>query len=1136
MAEQTFKSAGFFDFETEIARESKPATGVPMAVIGSAEAGPAFVPTYIGLNDDESAGTLANWQAVFGRLSPDEFGPYAVKAWFDGGQKAVQYVRLLGAGANQTSTHFSNTKSNGIVHNAGFVIHHPKPDETYRNPYIPETSANNAAYSTSDHVFTAGSCPGTVYFISALHYVSSYADQGYPVLTDNDSFAGVSEGSASAADDYVNMIRAMLFTTTGSMVHITDYHDSAHLGIGLVPSANDFKSGSASNQNTNNTANNGLGLFKMVVSSSKGQYFGNDDGRAGYKVFTCSLDPDSEYYVSKVLNTDPLQMDAQQHMLYMDWPITSAVAKVANTGSKAYTLLSGSANTTNNGLSGATGVNTWQSTFGRFDTRYTTPRTTSFISQPYGSSEYDLFYFETIADGAVANTLYKISIDQIKASKDPNDPYGTFDVLVRKFDDFDGSERQILERYRGCNLNPDSKNFIGKLIGNRRRLYNFDAAVGKRRFINDGGFDNKSQRIRVVINESVMKGNVPASALPFGFRGIPALRTSPSTRDLSSPTVAEGSDSGAAPDYIRLSQYAGRIHSTGLADADLGITGVNNVAPGMQVGTETANPGATGSIVPPLPLTFKIAKGGGLKASPAYIGEPGETTETDTGLYWGVQFRNVRKLDSTAMKPWEDDSNNGHVSQNGIIRSYAKFQGIQKLDTLYTGSAADTFNNNKFTLAKVALNSTLTAAGKLNLGLSTTSVRNHMKMAAYIRNGQVSGDDYTISDKISSNDRVTLATILGRDKSTFNKFSGYAKFTNIFYGGFDGVNIFNKNAMKFNDRATSTETGGLAATTITAGLGLTGSDNGTLMGSGVNNNAIHSYRTAIDILNDRYTGIHSVLSLPGIREPLVTDYANKTAKDFEMAINIMDVPNYDKDGDRIFLDQSARPDVDQTITRINRRNLDSNYAAAYFPDVVIVDDHNLNAVKNIKAPASVAAVKALATSDTSRGGSPWFAPAGFNRGALTGFVVNTNSRLKTSDRDDLYEAKINPIANFPNEDYVVWGQKTLQRSASSLDRVNVRRMLLEVKRVILGIARRLLFKRNNAALRQQFISQLSPRLSFIQANQGIEKFKIIMDDTNNTEEDKRNYRLNGRILVVPTRTIEFVSMEFIVDPDGVTFK
>ena len=1136
MAEQTFKSAGFFDFETEIARESTPATGVPMAVIGAAEAGPAFVPTYIGLNEDPSASSVANWQAVFGRISADQFGPYAVKAWFDGGQKAVQYVRLLGAGANQTSTHFNNTKSSGIVHNAGFIIHHPKPDETYRNPYIPETSANNAAYTTSDHVFTAGSCPGTVYFISALHYISAYADQGYPVITDNDSFAGVSEGSSAAAADYVNMIRAMIFTTTGSMVHITDYHDNTWLGVGLVPTAAAFKSGSASNQSQSTDADSGLGMFKLVVSSSKGEYFGNDDGRSGYKVYTCSLNPDSEHYVSKVLNTDPLQLDTQQHMLYLDWPVTSQVATVANTGSMAYTLLSGSANPTNNGLSG-TGTNTWQSTFGRFDTRYTTPKTPSIISQPFGAIEYDLFHFETISDGESANTLYKISVDQIKASTDPNNLYGSFDILVRKFNDFDGSERQILERYRGCNLNPDSKNFIGKLIGNRRRKYNFDAAVGKRRFINDGGFDNKSKRIRVIINDSVMKGNIPESALPFGFRGIPALRTSPSTRDLSSANTLEGDDSGAAPDWIRLAQFAGRVHSTGVADAALGIdAGINDVAPGMQVGTETANPGATGSILPPLPMRFKIAKGGGLKSSPAYIGEPGTTTETDTGLYWGIQFRNVRKLDSTALKPWEDDSNNGYTSQNGIIKSYAKFQGIQKLDTLYTGSAADEFNNNKFSLAKVALNSTLTGAGALNLGLSTTSVRNHMKMAAYIRNGQVAADDYTITDKISSSKRVTLATLLGKDKPTFNKFSGYAKFTTMFYGGFDGVNIFNKHAKKFNDRATSTETGGLAATSITAGLGLTGSDNGAMMGSGINNNAIQSYRTAVDILNDRYTGIHHVISLPGIREPLITDYTNTRAKDFEMAINIMDIPNYDKDGTRIFLDQSARPDVDQTITRINRRNLDSNYAASYFPDVTIIDNHNPTAVKNVKVPASIAAIKALATSDSSKGGSPWFAPAGFNRGGLSGYVVNINTRLKTSDRDDLYEAKINPIANFPNEDYVVWGQKTLQRSASSLDRVNVRRMLLEVKRVILGIARRLLFKRNNSHLRQQFISQISPRLAFIQANQGIEKFKIIMDDTNNSAEDRRNYRLNGKILVVPTRTIEFVSMEFVVDPDGVTFK
>ncbi|HBQ58486.1 MAG TPA: hypothetical protein DD671_02375, partial [Balneolaceae bacterium] len=143
--------------------------------------------------------------------------------------------------------------------------------------------------------------------------------------------------------------------------------------------------------------------------------------------------------------------------------------------------------------------------------------------------------------------------------------------------------------------------------------------------------------------------------------------------------------------------------------------------------------------------------------------------------------------------------------------------------------------------------------------------------------------------------------------------------------------------------------------------------------------------------------------------------------------------------------------------------------------------------------------------------------------------------------DDLYEAKINPIANFPVVnpgfvEYKIWGQKTLQLRQSALDRVNVRRMLLEVKRQILQISRRLLFKRNNPQLRTRFISALSPKLSFIQLNQGIESFRIIMDDSNNTALDQKNYKLNGKVIIVPTRTIEFVSIDFIIDPDGVTFQ
>ena len=184
-------------------------------------------------------------------------------------------------------------------------------------------------------------------------------------------------------------------------------------------------------------------------------------------------------------------------------------------------------------------------------------------------------------------------------------------------------------------------------------------------------------------------------------------------------------------------------------------------------------------------------------------------------------------------------------------------------------------------------------------------------------------------------------------------------------------------------------------------------------------------------------------------------------------------------------------------------------------------------------PASIAALGALAHNDSVA--YPWFAPAGFNRGSLND-VINTKIRLNTEDRNVLYEAKINPIANFPNGGYVIFGQKTLQQSRSALDRVNVRRMLLEVKRIVSDVANKLIFEQNTPSTRSRFVSQVTPLLSVIQSQQGINQFKIVMDSSNNTREDIEQNRLNGKIILVPTRAIEFIAVDFIITNSGVSFE
>tara|TARA_Y100000310_G_C20510506_1_gene728594 strand:- start:315 stop:1046 length:732 start_codon:yes stop_codon:yes gene_type:complete len=242
----------------------------------------------------------------------------------------------------------------------------------------------------------------------------------------------------------------------------------------------------------------------------------------------------------------------------------------------------------------------------------------------------------------------------------------------------------------------------------------------------------------------------------------------------------------------------------------------------------------------------------------------------------------------------------------------------------------------------------------------------------------------------------------------------------------------------------------------------------------------------------------------------------------------MDIQHYDESGNRLFIDSTAKSDPRETSEKFESRGVNNNYATTYYPDVY-AETKDLG---SIKLPSSVVALGALGHNDSVA--YPWFAPAGFNRGALNS-VVNTATRLTTADRDTLYDARINPIANFPSGGFVIFGQKTLQRAKSALDRVNVRRMLLEVKRLVNQIAQRLLFEPNNAKTRNRFKSQVMPILALIQSQQGIERFQVVCDASNNSQDDIDNHRMNGKIVLVPTRAIEFISIDFIVTNSGVEF-
>jgi uncharacterized protein len=217
----------------------------------------------------------------------------------------------------------------------------------------------------------------------------------------------------------------------------------------------------------------------------------------------------------------------------------------------------------------------------------------------------------------------------------------------------------------------------------------------------------------------------------------------------------------------------------------------------------------------------------------------------------------------------------------------------------------------------------------------------------------------------------------------------------------------------------------------------------------------------------------------------------------------------------------------EAVTQAQTR--DTSYAATYWPWVRIIDP---STGKHVWTPASTVVPGVYANND--RISAPWFAPAGINRGGLS-TVLQAEQKLSQGNRDELYSNNINPIATLPKQGVVIFGQKTLQKSASSLDRVNVRRLMIELKSYIRQIADTVVFEQNTIATRNSFMARVTPFLEGIQQKQGLYAYKVVMDDSNNGPDVIDRNQLIGQIYIQPTRTAEFISLDFILQPTGAEF-
>lgn len=306
-----------------------------------------------------------------------------------------------------------------------------------------------------------------------------------------------------------------------------------------------------------------------------------------------------------------------------------------------------------------------------------------------------------------------------------------------------------------------------------------------------------------------------------------------------------------------------------------------------------------------------------------------------------------------------------------------------------------------------------------------------------------------------------------------------AKFTIVTTDGFDGVDITKSNPFDPHDMSVVTAY------------------------------QTHAYRTAIDMLSDPEIQELNDLAIPGVWATKVTDYAIDMVENRADMFYIMDI---------------SGSSVDDVIDDVTSRNLDTHYAACYYPWLRIEDRINR---KLVEVPPTVVMPAVFAYSDNVS--FAWYAPAGFNRGGLEQHgVKRAKDKVKKTERDRLQENRINPIATFANEGTVVWGQKTLQRAESAQDRINVVRMMLRVRRMIAKEATKIIFEPNVQQTWDKFVNKVEPQLEQVRRNLGIREFKLILDERTTTEDLIERNIMYGKIALVPTRSGEKFLLDFFI--------
>ena len=579
-----------------------------------------------------------------------------------------------------------------------------------------------------------------------------------------------------------------------------------------------------------------------------------------------------------------------------------------------------------------------------------------------------------------------------------------------------------------------------------------------------------------------------------------ARTVSGSYTSATSTAIQNSVESGVLNSTIASSSYDG----TANADYDAGVV---TAAPSA---TSTSGTGATFSI------TF--AGGAGVSSPTAIV-----VTGAGTGYAVGDTFT------------W------AAADLNTAIGS-----GTGTGDLVITLADADIINNISFTLKTISegaimnSSSSLDASGSLASG-SADNVRFTISNAStangtfdlLIRQGNDNTNDQTILetwtglslDPMSGN---FISSVLGNQVETYNSVTNQIQVTGNYFNKsrYVIVSAVNQPTPNYFDNNGIAKPAFATYLPLNASGSFTGAVGDVKAGANFYDNINISntqglqggnYDNMISLLANQDDYKFNILMTPGLYnqdyDTQCTQLLNNTQGRGDSLL-VLDLVAYNKQ-------------IADATGQASSRN--SSYAASYWPWVMVIDP---DTGKNVWVPASTVMAGVFSYNDSVS--EPWFAPAGINRGGL-GQVIRAEQKLTQANRDTLYTGKVNPIATFPGTGTVVYGQKTLQTRASALDRVNVRRLLIQLKSYISQVGQTLVFEQNTIATRNAFLSQVNPYLESVQQRQGLYAFKVIMDDSNNTPDVIDRNQMIGQIYIQPTKTAEFIYLDFNILPTGATF-